>query len=139
MPRLKNVRREKYAQLRADGKSRYEAMKGAGFMPNANKNATVVESWQKENVKDPKTMDIVNRIKELREQAERGQILDRQARQTLLTEMALDETAAKADRLRATDILNRMCGDYDDHIRVTGSMEMSIEEIRKEAWEKMRE
>lgn len=59
------------------------------------------------------------------------------ARQALLTEMALDEGAAKADRLRATDILNRMCGDYDDHISITGRMDMSIEEVRKETWEKM--
>lgn len=137
MPKLKNPRREKYAQLRADGKSRYEAMKGAGFMPTANRNCTCVNSYHIENKKDPRTMDVVKRIEELREKAEQGQILDRQARQSLLTEMALDETAAKADRLRATDILNRMCGDYDDHVSITGSV--SVEQIRKEAWEKMME
>ena len=135
--RLKNPRKEKYAQLRADGKSRYESMKGAGFMPNANRNATCVESYRVENEKDPKTMDVVKRIEELRAKAEQGQTLDRLARQALLTEMALDEGAAKADRLRATDILNRMCGDYDDHISITGRMDMSIEEVRKETWEKM--
>ena len=135
--RLKDPRKEKYAQLRADGKTRYESMKEAGYMPNGNRNATTVESYKHENVKDPKTMDVINRIEELRAKAEQNQILDRKARQALLTEMALDDGAARADRLRATDILNRMCGDYDDHISITGRMDMSIEEVRKETWEKM--
>lgn len=139
MGRLEDPKREKYAQLRAGGASRYESMKGAGFDPNTNRNGTTVDSYKIENKKNPKTMDVINRINELKEKAAQGQILDRQARQSLLTEMALDETAAKADRLRATDILNRMCGDYDDHLRITGTAEISIEQIRKETWEKMKE
>lgn len=137
MPRLKNARREKYCQLRADGKCRADAMKEAGFDKNGCRETARNHSYQIEWEKNPKTMDVINRIRELKEKAEQGQILDRQARQSLLTEMALDETAAKADRLRATDILNRMCGDYDDHVSITGSV--SVEQIRKEAWEKMME
>lgn len=77
--------------------------------------------------RNPKIME---RVAELRRQAEAQAILDRQARQALLTNFALDETVSNSDRLSAIDKLNKMSGDYSETIRNEVSGQLDVKEER---------
>lgn len=84
--------------------------------------------------RNPKIMERVN---ELRRQAEEQAILDRQARQALLTNFALDETVSNSDRLSAIDKLNKMSGDYSETIRNEVSGQIDVKEERHTVMENL--
>lgn len=73
---------------------------------------------------------IMKRVEELRRKAEEDAILDRKARQALLTEFALDETVSNSDRLSAIDKLNKMSGDYSETIRQEITAQVDVKEER---------
>lgn len=124
-------RQEKYCERRAAGDSRAAAYKAAGFCPAGNRETARNNAEKMERSPGVGTA-ILHRIDELRESAERGAVLDRDARAALLSELALDTGARDADRVRAVDILCRMSGDYTGvaDIRVT----VAAESERREAW-----
>lgn len=84
--------------------------------------------------RNPKIMERVN---QLRRQAEEQAILDRQARQALLTNFALDETVSNSDRLSAIDKLNKMSGDYSETIRNEVSGQIDVKEERHTVMENL--
>lgn len=100
------------------------------------------------NNTDPKVVDpyasmlmakpqIKARVAELQRQAEEEAILDRKARQALLTQFALDETVSNSDRLSAVDKLNKMSGDYSETIRQEISAQVDVKEERHLVIEKL--
>ena len=80
---------------------------------------------------------IIERVHELQRQAEAGAIIDRKARQALLTQFALDETVSNSDRLSAVDKLNKMSGDYSETIRQEVTAQVDIKEERHLVIEKL--
>ena len=134
MTKALTPKQRKYAKGRADGLSRAKAYKQAGYCPTgtdatANRNAIELER---------RTTTIQAQLEKYRRMAEDGAILDRAQRQALLTELATDTEGARADRIRATDLLCKMSGDYSDTVihRVSGAV--SIEDARRQAWDALR-
>lgn len=123
-----NPKQKRYCRERAAGKNRGEAYVAAGYSDkDATASAYRLEHFMKCSEK------IRAEIDRLTAAADKGAILDRKARQALLTEMALDTEEKTDNRLRATDMLNRMSGDYTDRVEQTysGSLNLSYEERRK--------
>lgn len=129
-------KQEAYCQARAEGHSYREAYIKAGYSNNnghdVGGNAFVLENMSE------KTKTILARIAQLKEQAKAGALMDREARQALLAELANDEEGARADRIRAIDLLNKMSGDYTERVIYEGNATVSIEDARREAWEALR-
>lgn len=128
-------KQKRYCRLRADGESRRAAYKGAGYSGDgktANDNAYNLET------RSAKSTAILQRIAELQQRVEDGAIMDRSQRQALLTELAQDEEGARADRIRALDLLNKMCGDYTERVIYEGNSHVSIEDARAEAWDSLK-
>lgn len=134
-----NGRQQKYCIERANGKGPSEAYRAAGFKVSSARDAKD-NSYRLEHELQisPKVQAEIARLKA---EAEAGAILDRQARQALLTGIAVDLTEKTDNRLRATDMLNRMSGDYTDNIRSTveGAVNLSYEEKKRLFDEKLRE
>lgn len=122
-------KQQKYCRERAKGKSYAEAYKAAGYSPGSNMNTMRQNAFTMEN-KSAKAEMIRERILELMEREEKGAILNRQARQALLTEIALEHGEDTQNKLRAIDQLNRMSGDYTDRAIVEhqGAVSMTYEE-----------
>lgn len=118
-------RMEKYAEGIAEGKSLVQAFSEAYDTSNY----TQGSKYSKSGEYIRKYPEIMERVRELRKQAEEGAILDRQARQAMLTEIAVDETASRSDRLSALDKLNKMSGDYSETIRneISGGLDVKVE------------
>ena len=97
-------------------------------------NPNTIDPMASHMMADPK---IKARVEELQRQAEAGAILERKARQALLTKFALDETVSNSDRLSAIDKLNKMSGDYSETIRQEVSAQVDIKEERHLVVEKL--
>jgi len=68
-----------------------------------------------------KKANIQARIAELRKEFASCKIMDAAERRELLTQFARDEEAAKPDRLKAMDLLNKMDGVYINKTQVSGA------------------
>lgn len=123
-----NARQEQYCRERAKGKTYKQSYIDAGFSPtDAHRSAIKLERERKVSPL------IQEKIEKLKMAADAKAILGRQERQALLTEIALAEDEKTDNRLRATDMLNRMAGDYTDVVRstVTGEVNMTYEERKR--------
>ena len=125
------AKQAEYARRRARGESYSSAYVGAGYSPVGGVKVATDNAYTLEH-RSAASTEILQKIQALRERADRGAVMDRQARVALLSSMALDETARPDDRLRAVDILNRMHGDYTDRteVRYSGGLSLSYEERR---------
>lgn len=108
------TRQVKYCRLRAAGKGYSEAYTEAGYSNKGGVNVARVNAYNMEK----NNTDILKRIKDLQDRADKGGIMDRKARQQLLTDLALDASVKDQDRLRAIDQLNRMNSDYNDTLKI---------------------
>lgn len=105
--------------------SRSKAYKAAGYSPNGS-TVTAEQSAHRLDTESAAASMVRLRIEELRSRAAEHAILSRDDRLRLLSELATDETVKPQDRLRATDQLARMTGDYNDRLTVTGSASVSL-------------
>lgn len=119
MQKKLNARQEKYCEGRAAGLSRSKAYKAAGYSPNGS-TVTAEQSAHRLDTESAAASTVRLRIEELRRRAAETAILSRDDRLRLLSELATDEAVKPQDRLRATDQLSRMCGDYNDSLRIEG-------------------
>ena len=125
-------RQKAYCRERAKGKSRAQAWEDAGYSTRYDRDMRNRNAYNMEHYGNQAEL-IQAEIERLRKQAEDGAILDRQQRQALLSEIALNNEEKSDNRLRAMDILNRMGGDYTDRVEqvVSGALAMSYEERKK--------
>ena len=107
-------KQKKFCQALMEGKKNKEAYLAAGYTKNADAHGTRSNAYKLKMNKN-----VQEELARLQALAEEGATLKREQRQTLLTEIALNDSNDMPDRLRAVDQLNRMSGDYTDTIRTT--------------------
>lgn len=127
-------RQRSYTKRRAAGEGRAKAYKGAGYSDKQTDASAEANARKMEHANPA----ILREIERLQAEAEQGAIIDRIQRQTLLTRIALDTDKATADRVRAVDLLCKMSGDYTERVIYEGNAHVSIEDARREAWERLR-
>lgn len=130
------AKQEKYVQNLIQGMSQRQAYKDA--YPNAVK-------WKDETV-DSKASVLLNkgakgkvlaRYKELLKKTEDNAIMNAKERRKWLTMQILNNDNSLSDRLKAMDILNKMDGEYNEKIKITGEINtnpfdsLSVEELKK--------
>lgn len=130
------AKQEKYVQNLIQGMSQRQAYKDA--YPNAAK-------WKDETV-DSKASVLLNkgakgkvlaRYKELLKKTEDNAIMNAKERRKWLTMQILNNDNSLSDRLKAMDILNKMDGEYNEKIKITGEINtnpfdsLSVEELKK--------
>lgn len=120
-----SAKQEKYCQLRAAGQSRPKAYKAAGYSPKGCRKTAEQNAYNMDTI-SPKATEIQQRIAELRSRNAEQSILSRNDRLLLLSELATDEAVKPQDRLRATDQLSRICGDYNDRLQIEGRAAVSL-------------
>lgn len=127
MPREKKLttKQIKYCRERAAGKGYKEAYTAAGYSDKGNSKTLTDNAYNMEN-KSIHSTDILQKIKELQDRADRGGILQRRERLQLLSDIAADSRVKDMDRLRALDILARMNADYTDRVNVTGTGQIEL-------------
>ena len=130
------AKQKEYCKGRADGLSYKDAYIRAGYADNGDK-VTTNNAYTLENL-SAHSREILERIAELQARAEAGGILKREQRQQLLSDIALDTEGARADRIRALDLLAKMSGDYTERMIYEGTAFVSIEDARREAWDALR-
>lgn len=123
-------KQKRYCRNRSEGKAMSQAYWDAGY--TASKKNAFDSAYRLEHELKI-SPEIQMEIARLKAEAEAGAVLDRQARQALLTGIALDRMEKTDNRLRATDMLNRMSGDYTDNVRtsVSGGVELTYEERKR--------
>lgn len=122
------AKQKRYCKERAAGNTYADSYERAGYsVPPGEKGRKVAtdNAYNMEHKTESTTEKIQREIKRLQEQAEAGAILDRKARQGLLSGIALDQEESTTDRLRAADMLNRMSGDYTDRVQVEATARLS--------------
>ena len=92
-----------------------KAYKNAGYKVRSDKVAGVCAAKLLRKAK------VQKRIAELRSEMDSHKIMDAAERRELLTQFARDELAAKTDRLKAMDLLNKMDGVYITRTQVSGT------------------
>ena len=92
-----------------------EAYKKAGYKVKSDNAAAVCAAKLLRKAK------VQKRIAELRSEMDSHKIMDAAERRELLTQFARDEEAAKPDRLKAMDLLNKMDGVYINKTQVSGT------------------
>lgn len=130
------AKQEKYVQNLIQGMSQRQAYKDA--YPNAAK-------WKDETV-DSKASVLLNkgakgkvlaRYKELLKKTEDNAIMNAKERRKWLTMQILNNDNSLSDRLKAMDILNKMDGEYNEKIKITGEINtnpfdsLSVEELKE--------
>lgn len=115
---LRNARHEKYVQNLISGMSQRQAYRNA--FPNS-------EKW-KDTTVDSKASDllsgeILERYREIAEEAKDEAIMQRKDRMILLSEIANDRSEKADSRIKAIDTLNKMDGEYINRVEVSGSLE----------------
>ena len=124
-------KQERYCFERASGKGKADAYAAAGYSTNQSRESMRVNAAKMELY----DTTVIQRIRELKDAAAAGMVLDRDARIALLAEFALnkDGETGKKDRLRALDMLNKIAGDYSDAVRV--QIDGGIELTRADAFD----
>lgn len=142
MARKMTEKERKYAQARASGLGYTDAYIEAGYSCKGGCRQTACDNARQwENADNERGRRIRAEIERLQKLADNKTILERRQRQALLTEIALDNEEKTDNRLRATDMLNRMSGDYTDNVRtaVTGGVELTYEERKRLIEEELEE
>lgn len=126
------ARHDEYARRRADGETYAAAYRDAGFSSDGATRKTARDNAYHMENSGALSTEILQRIQYYRDAAAAGAILDRQQRQALLSEIAADPDARRADRVHAVDVLCKMSGDYTAgaDVRVT----VVSETERRAAW-----
>lgn len=132
-------RQKEYAKRRAQGETYAKAYKGAGYSNRQSDKTAERNAYALEHESGETSNKILARIADLQRRAEAGGILKREQRQQLLSDLAMDEDGARADRIRAVDLLNKMSGDYTERVIYEGNAHVSIEQARADAWEALKE
>ena len=122
-----NARQEKFCIEFVRCGNATEAYKAAGYKPKSVKAATANSARMiaKDSIKA--------KIAELREEANKGKIMDAKERRELLTKIAADGKPFVA--IKAIDVLNKMDGLYINKVEVSG--EIGIVDALKEARERL--
>lgn len=133
-------KQQDYARYRAEGYGYADASIKAGYCSKMKKSNIYRDAIRREYT-SYSAAAIQAEIKRLQEAADQNTILNRQQRQVMLTEIALDHEEKTDNRLRAADMLNRMGGDYTDVVRtnVTGGVELTYEERKRLIEEELQE
>lgn len=123
------ARQKAFARARADGKTLRESYTQAGYSDGGNDHTLRNNAFQLERKDKVRT-----EIERLQKQVEAGNILSREQRLAMLSELASDADGCtgKKDRLRALDMLAKMHGDYTETVvnRIDGAIEID----RKQAF-----
>lgn len=106
-------KQEKFAQLRASGKTQLDAYKEAYDGKSSDK-VQGIQATRLEKIERVKA-----RIAELQKQVEEGAILNLTQIQAELANMASDESKPDGVRLKAFDQLTRMQGGYTDNASIS--------------------
>jgi len=98
-----NERQKRFAEYYAQSGNILQSALKAGYSKNyANKRGHELLD----------NVGIAEYIKSLTDPVRKQRILTAQQRQEILSEIALDEEAARSDRIKAIDTLNKMTGEY---------------------------
>ncbi|GBD73734.1 TerS [Tetragenococcus halophilus subsp. halophilus] len=132
MPTLDNPRHEKFVQCLITGMSQRKSYREA-FKQSRRWKDTTVDSKASTLFKTDKVLE---RYKELLEEAQDEAIMTRKARMVLLSEIA-ESTEEVKNQIKAIDTLNKMDGDYIQQIELNGDLRtnpyanLSEEELRR--------
>lgn len=136
MPVLENARHEKFVQCLIAGMSQRKAYREA-FKQSIRWKDKTVDSKASDLLKNGDSGKVLERYKELLEQAQDEAILTRKERMVLLSNIARNGEK-EADMIKAVDTLNKMDGLYIQKTEVSGSVdirkqyaEMSEEELEE--------
>lgn len=102
------ARQREFARNVASGMPTVESYKAAGYSAHAEK--ATLRKRSSELAHNPKVAREIRRLQKL---VEKKMILSQEQRSALLTELAVDQEKATADRIRAVDVLNKMSGVYN--------------------------
>ena len=103
MAKQLNERQKRFAEYYAQSGNILQSALRAGYSENyANKRGHELLD----------NVGIAEYIKSLTDPVRKQRILTAQQRQEILSEIALDEEAARSDRIKAIDTLNKMTGEY---------------------------
>lgn len=101
------VNQENFAKFIVEGRNQADAYRAAYKTKNMSNNAIYVEASKLAD--NPK---VALRIKELRMELAKPSIMTAQERLEWLTEVVKDEKQSMTDRLKASDQMNKMQGEY---------------------------
>jgi len=138
---LKSPKREKFCQNIAKGMSDTDAYKKSGYSTKNMKPATI----NREAHELRKNPNISARIKELQEKAETDVVMSVRERMVWLTNLIngtykekvlvegveAEREAYTPDKLKALDILNKMCGTYIEKVEQINPPSIVIERPKK--------
>lgn len=123
------ARQKAFARARADGKTLKESYTQAGYSTEGKEKTYTENAFRLSN-----TEKVREEIERLQRQVDAGNILSREQRLAMLSELASDADGCtgKKDRLRALDMLAKMHGDYSETVvnRIDGAIEID----RKQAF-----
>ncbi len=110
-------KQEKFCELYAQSGNATQSAVGAGY---SKKTAEVIGC---ENLRKP---NIADQIRSLTEAEKNTRIATAAERQEFLTSMFRDDEADPKDRLKATEVLGRMQGDFIDKLHLTGNVKNTV-------------
>lgn len=119
------AKQEKFVQCIIEGMSQADAYRSAY---NAAKRMTDKTIWEKASrlMADDK---VKARVQELRDQLAKSTIMTAQERLEWLTSVIKSEEESTADKLKASDQMNKMQGEYLQRIQSTVTYEDNLREV----------
>lgn len=115
------AKQELFVQKIIEGMSQADAYRSAYSCKNMTDNSIYVNASKL--VADAK---VAQRLKELREQLAKPSIMSAQERLEWLTQLIKSENESTTDKLRATDIMNKMQGEYVQKVETEFKNAVSI-------------
>ena len=115
------AKQEKFVQKIIEGMNQADAYRAAYSCKNMSDNAIYVNASKL--VADAK---VALRIKELRNELAKSSIMSAQERLEWLTQIIKNENESTADRLRASDQMNKMQGEYVQKVEADVKQEYTI-------------
>ena len=119
-----SAKKEKFVQCIIEGMSQSDAYRSA----YSTKNMTDKSVWESASrlMNDVK---VTARIQELRDQIAKKSIMTAQVRLEWLSSLIKSEEETTADKLKASDQMNKMQGEYTTNTKVTLSYEDRLKEV----------
>ena len=119
-----SAKKEKFVQCIIEGMSQSDAYRSA----YSTKNMTDKSVWESASrlMNDVK---VTARIQELRDQIAKKSIMTAQERLEWLSSLIKSEEETTADKLKASDQMNKMQGEYTTNTKVTLSYEDRLKEV----------
>ena len=120
--RLKDHRKEAYAQCVASGMKKVDAALKAGYKPSYAKHTEKIET--------PEVSERIGEIIEERcypaREEDKERIADRKELLETATEFLRNKACAPKDRMRALDLIARIHGVYDNKLTLEGGVKVNI-------------